>query len=48
MRTETRQFLSLVSLATIGAALLVTDTHRKIIAWAWDLFLAFHNTFIAY
>jgi len=48
MRIETRQFLLVATLATLGAWLVVTETHRIIIAWAWDLFLAFHNTFIAY
>jgi hypothetical protein len=48
MRTETRQFLSLVSLATIGAALLITDTHRKIIGWGFEYALAFYTTYIAF
>jgi hypothetical protein len=43
-----RQFALLVATATLGALLVVTETHRIIIGWAWDLFLAFHNTFIAY
>jgi len=48
MRIETRQFVLLVTLATLGALLVVTETHRIIIGWAWNSFLAFHNTFIAY
>jgi len=48
MRIETRQFLLLVSVATIGAALLVTDTHRKIIGWGFEYALAFYNTYIAF
>ena len=44
----TRQFVLLVTLATLGAWLVVTETHRIIIGWAWNSFLAFHNTFIAY
>jgi len=48
MSKDTRQFLLTVTLATLGAWLLVTETHRIIIGWAWNSFLAFHNTFIAY
>jgi hypothetical protein len=48
MRIETRQFFLVAILATLGAGLVVTETHRIIIGWAWNSFLAFHNTFIAY
>jgi len=48
MRIETRQFFLVVALATLGALLVVTETHRIIIGWAWNLFLAFHATYIAF
>lgn len=44
----TRQFTLLVTLATLGAWLVVTDTHRNLIAWAWPLIVSFHNTYIAF
>lgn len=48
MRVETRRFLLVVTLATAGAALLVTDTHRKLIGWGFEYALAFYSTYIAF
>jgi hypothetical protein len=48
IKAETRQFLSVVTLATLGALFIVTETHRVVIGWAWNLFVAFHDTYIAF
>ena len=46
--TATRQFTLLVTLATLGACLVATDTHRRLIAWAWPFAVSFYNTHIAF
>jgi hypothetical protein len=43
-----RQFALVVALAALGVWLLVTETHRIIISWYWNLFVAFHDTYIAF
>ena len=48
IKTETRQFLSVVTLATLGVWFIVSETHRVVIGWAWNLFVAFHDTYIAF
>jgi len=46
--TAIRQFTLLVTLATLGAWLVATDTHRHLIAWAWPFIVSFNNTYIAF
>ena len=43
-----RQFALLVTLATLGVWLLVTETHRVVIGWAWNLFVSFTDTYITF
>jgi len=43
-----RQFALVVTLSALGAWLVVTETHRVVIGWAWNLFVAFHDTYIAF
>jgi len=48
MTKDTRQFLSLIALGLIGLGLIVTETHRHIIAWAWPFATAFFDSYIAF
>jgi hypothetical protein len=43
-----RQFALVVILSALGVWLLVSETHRIIIGWFWNLFVAFHDTYIAF
>ena len=35
MTKDTRQFLSLITLGLIGLVLVLTESHRHLLAWAW-------------
>ena len=48
MKTNTRQFLSLIALGLIGLVLVLTESHRHLIAWAWPFIVSFNNTYIAF
>ena len=48
MTKDTRQFVSLIALGLIGLGLVVTESHRHLIAWAWPFAVSFYNTYIAF
>ena len=48
MTKDTRQFLSLIALGLIGLVLVLTESHRHLIAWAWPFAVSFYNTHIAF
>jgi hypothetical protein len=48
MTKDTRQFLSLITLGLIGLVLILTESHRHLLAWAWPFAMSFYNTHIAF
>ena len=48
MTKDTRQFVSLITLGLIGLVLILTESHRHLIAWAWPFIVSFNNTYIAF
>ena len=48
MTKDTRQFVSLIALGLIGLGLVVTESHRHLIAWVWPFAMSFYNTHIAF
>jgi hypothetical protein len=48
MTKDTRQFVSLTTLGLIGLVLVLTESHRHLIAWAWPFAVSFYNTHIAF
>jgi len=48
MTKDTRQFLSLITLGLIGLVLVLTESHRHLLAWAWPFVMSFYTTHIAF
>ena len=48
MTTRTKDAAIIAIVMVGGVALLVSDGHKVIIGWAWNLLNAFWNTYIAF
>jgi len=48
MKSNTRQFLTVISVGLVALVFILTESHRHFLAWAWPYIEAFWNTYISF